>query len=322
MSKTAVITGVTGQDGAYLSALLLSKGYRVVGLIRPESRINGAGLVKLGIEDDVEYRECELTDVEQLSLCLQRYTPDEVYNLAALSSVSGSFRSPVETIQFNVNSTLSLLEAIRKSNAQIRLYHASSSEMFGKVDVLPIVENTIVHPLSPYAISKASCHWAVINYREAFDIYSSCGILFNHESYLRSADFFVKKVIVDSIAISRGELSDLQVGNIDIKRDFGWAKEYVKAMWLILQQEAPDDYVICSGHSISLRSIIEHVFNRLNIALDKIQVNSDYFRPTEILDNYGDKQKAVEILGWKYDMNFYEVLDILIEEELSGIAQQ
>lgn len=318
MTKTAIITGVTGQDGSYLSQLLLEEGYRVVGLVRSYIYPKVDKLSYLGIRENVILEPCDLSDHSQIIRILEKYKPNEIYNLAAQSSVSLSFSQPVSTIQFNIISVLNLLEAIRLVDDKIRFYQASSSEMFGKVDDLPIRENTVIHPLSPYAISKASAHWIAINYREVHGIYNSCGILFNHESYLRSNNFFIKKVLRESIKIKYGKAERLEVGNIDIKRDFGYAKEYVKAMWLMLQQDEADDYIVCSGTSISLRSIIEHVFNRLEIPMEKLYVSPKLFRPTEIMDNYGVNEKAKKKLGWKYDMNFYEVVDILLEEELKN----
>ena len=318
MKKTAIITGITGQDGSYLCQLLLGKNYRVVGLVRSYIDSKTDKLAYLGIKDEVVLESCDLGDHSQVIRILEKYKPDEVYNLAAQSSVSLSFSQPVSTIQFNIISVLNILEAIRLINPEIKMYQASSSEMFGKVENLPIRENTVIHPLSPYAISKASAHWIAINYREVHGLYTSCGILFNHESYLRSENFFVKKVIREAIKIKNGKAEKLEVGNIDIKRDFGFAKEYVKAMHLMLQQDEPGDYIICSGTSISLRSIIEHVFNRLEIPLEKLHISPKLFRPTEIMNNYGDNKKAKEILGWKYDYTFYEVLDILLNEEIKN----
>lgn len=316
--KTAIITGITGQDGAYLSQLLLQKGYRVVGLTRSYSSSNTARLAYLGIDKEVILQGCDVTDFSQLFKVFKTYEPSEIYNLAAQSSVSLSFRQPIGTIKFNIISVLNLLESIRLFNPAIRFYQASSSEMFGKVNALPITEEAIFHPLSPYAISKASAHWIAINYREAYELYTSCGVLFNHESYLRSGNFFIKKVITEAIRIAKGQQDILKVGNIEVKRDFGWAPRYVEAMYLMLQQEQADDYLICSGQSISLRAIIEYVFEVLSIAKDKIVIDPELFRPTDIADIYGDSSKAKQQLGWNYDMNFFQVLDKLIEEELKN----
>jgi len=319
MQKTAIITGITGQDGAYLSKLLLEKGYRVVGLTRSYSSSNTERLQYLGIEKEVILQGCEITDFSQLFKVFKTYEPTEIYNLAAQSSVSLSFRQPIGTIKFNIISVLNLLESIRLFNPAIRFYQASSSEMFGKVAQLPITEREVFHPLSPYAISKASAHWIAINYREAYNLYTSCGVLFNHESYLRSPNFFVKKVIAEAISIHFGKQKELKVGNIEVKRDFGWAPKYVEAMYLMLQQEKADDFLVCSGQSLSLRSIIEYVFERLSIPKEKIVIDPALFRPTDIEDIYGDSSKAKKQLGWEYELSFYEVLDRLIEEELRAI---
>lgn len=318
MKKTAIITGVTGQDGSYLSQLLLEKNYRVIGLVRSYSHPKIDNFKYLGIADDIILEPCDLSDHSQVTRIIEKYRPDEIYNLAAQSSVSLSFSQPISTIQFNINSVINILEAIRMVGPEIKMYQASSSEMFGKVEDLPIHEKTVIHPLSPYAISKASAHWITVNYREVYGLHASCGILFNHESYLRSGNYFVKKVLRESIKIKKGETEKLEVGMIDIKRDFGYAKEYVKAMHLMMGQDAPGDYIVCSGESVSLRSIVEHVFDRLEIPAEKLFVNPDLFRPTEIKNNYGDNKKTKEVLGWKYDYDFYEVLDILLEEELGN----
>jgi GDPmannose 4,6-dehydratase len=315
--KTALITGISGQDGAYLSELLVNKNYKVVGLVRSYSQPVIKNLEYLGVSERVTLEGCDLNDITQIIKLLNRYQPDEIYNLAAQSSVSLSFSQPIGTIQFNVLSVLNLLEAIKMVDGvnRIRFYQASSSEMFGKVLQLPITENTALHPLSPYAISKATAHWLTINYRESYGLYTSCGILFNHESYLRTENFFIKKVIREALRIKHGLQTKLLVGNIDIKRDFGYAKKYAEAMWLMLQQERPDDYLVCSGKSVSLRNIIEHVFNRLQLSPEKIIVDKSLYRPTEIEDIYGDNAKAKSKLDWEYEYDFFQVLDILLEEE-------
>jgi GDPmannose 4,6-dehydratase len=320
MVKTAIITGISGQDGAYLAQLLLAKKYRVIGLSRRPSTDNLSGLIYLEIKDHVIVEECDLTDISQIITLFTKYQPDEVYNLAAQSSVSQSFSQPIGTIQFNVNSVLNLLESIRLVNNRIKFYQASSSEMYGKVENLPITESTPFHPLSPYAISKAAAHWTTVNYREAFGLFTCCGVLFNHESYLRSSNFFIKKVLQDSIEIHFGRKQRLEVGNIDIKRDFGYAPDYVEAIWKSLQFEKADDYLICSGKSLYLREVIEHVFNRLNIPMEKLFINPDFYRPTDIEDIYGTANKAKTKLGWTYEKSFFEVLDILIEEELRDLT--
>jgi len=315
--KTALITGITGQDGAYLSELLLQKGYQVVGLTRSYNQTNFKSLHYLGILDQIVLEDCDLTDITQILKLIYKYKPNEIYNLAAQSSVSLSFNQPIGTIQFNIISVLNLLEAIKMADpiSQIKLYQASSSEMYGLVTDLPITETTVFHPLSPYAISKATSHWLTVNYRESYNLFTSCGILFNHESYLRTDNFFIKKVIHDSLRIKNNLQAALYVGNIDIKRDFGYAKKYVEAMWLMLQQDKPDDYIIGSGRSVSLRSIIEHIFSRLNISPDKLIIDKTLYRPTDIVDIYGDNTKAKVNLGWDYNLDFFDVLDIMLEEE-------
>ncbi|WP_316833805.1 GDP-mannose 4,6-dehydratase [Pedobacter nutrimenti] len=315
--KTAIITGITGQDGAYLAALLCQKDYKVVGLIRSYHTINRKGLKYLGIQDEVELVECDLADLSQVMATIKEYKPDEIYNLAAQSSVSLSFRQPIGTIQFNVVSVLNILEALRMLDSPAKFYQASSSEVFGDSE-LPIKETTYINPISPYSISKASAHWITKNYRESYGLFGCSGFLFNHESYLRSENFFVKKVILQAIKIKKGHAETLEVGNIDIKRDFGWAPKYVEAMYLMLQQDHPDDYLICSNRSVTLRSVIECVFKELDVSIDRLVIDEKLFRPTEIEDIYGDNSKSKIQLGWTYDLSFYDVLKTLIQEEMAN----
>lgn len=259
--------------------------------------------------------ECDLRDITQILHILRDVRPNEIYNLAAQSSVSMSFQQPIGTIESNITSVVNLLEAIRFVNKDIRLYQASSSEMFGRVNQLPITEESHVHPLSPYAVSKVTGHYICINYRESYSLYTSCGILFNHESYLRGEGFFVKKLIKGALDIKHGVRDVLEFGNLDIRRDFGWSEKYVEAMWLMLQQDEPDDYVICSGRSISLREIVDYVFEKVGVGKDRIRISERLFRPTEIEDIYGSNEKARKKLHWDYSMDFREVLDKLIKEE-------
>ena len=313
--KTAIITGITGQDGAYLARLLLEKGYTVIGLIRSHYGSNLSRLKYLRVHDKIELLECDIGDLSQVLNIISAHRPSEIYNLAAQSSVSLSFQQPIGTLAFNIHSVLNFLEAIRLLNPAIRFYQASSSEMFGKVNNLPITEESTVHPLSPYAISKVTGHYICINYRESYRLYTSCGILFNHESYLRGENFFVRKLIKGALEIKNGSREYIEFGNLDIKLDFGWSEKFVEAMWLMLQQEQPDDYVISSGRSIALREIVYYVFDGLGISRDLIRINPSLFRPTEIEDIYGSNEKAKSVLNWDYNMNFFEVLDIIIEEE-------
>lgn len=314
--KKAIITGVTGQDGIFLAKLLQSQGYQVIGITRSYTNSNKERLRTIFSEEELTLEECDLLDISSILKLLNKYNPDEFYNLAAQSSVGLSFEQPIGTMHFNTISVLNILESIRLVNKRIKFYQASSSEMFGKVTSLPITEYTPMHPLSPYAISKASAYWLVVNYRESYGLFASNGILFNHESALRSENFFIKKVILESVKILNGKQDGLRVGNIDIKRDFGYAPEYVKAMYLMMQAAKPDDFVICSGQSISLREIIYHVFNRLGIDKSRLIIDENLYRPTEIEDIYGDNTKAKEKLGWNYNTSFFEVLDKLIDFEI------
>ena len=314
--KKALITGITGQDGAYLSKFLLDKGYEVIGLTRGQSSENLYKLKYLGILNSIKIIECDLLDFPNILNIIKKVSPDEIYNLSAQSSVGNSFNQPIDTFHFNTISVLNILESIKISNENIKFYQASSSEMFGKVKKLPIDENTPMHPLSPYAVSKASSHWLTINYRESYSLFACCGILFNHESFLRSKNFFIKKVIQDSIDISFGKKDILSVGNIDIKRDFGYSPKYIEAMYSMMQEETPEDFIICSGESVSLKEIIFYVFDKLKIEHAKLVIDDNLYRPTEINDIYGSNKKAKEKLKWNYDYSFMEVLDMLIEEEL------
>lgn len=292
----------------------------MIGLSRQSNTKNLVGLNYLGIKDKVVLEACDLMDISQIINLITKYKPDEIYNLAAQSSVGLSFAQPIGTIQFNISSVLNLLEAIRIVDDKIKYYQASSSEMYGKVLNLPITEQTPFHPLSPYAISKAAAHWTTVNYREAYGLFACCGVLFNHESYLRSDNYFIKKVLRDSIKVAKNHKDRLEVGNIDVKRDFGFAPDYVDAIWKVLQYEVADDYLICSGSSVYLRDIIYHVFDKLNIDRDKLYINQEFYRPTDIEDIYGSPEKAKSKLNWNFDKSFFEVLDIMLEEEMKDFT--
>lgn len=317
-----MVTGVTGQDGAYLSRLLLERGYRVVGLARGFSNVNKRGLKFLGIEKKVQLLEADLTDLSQVISVIRETEPSEIYNLAAQSSVFQSFKQPIGTISFNIISVLNLLEAVRLVKPDIKFYQASSGEVFGTANSLPINEGSPISPINPYGISKATGYWITKNYRESYGIFCCSGFLFNHESFLRNENFFVKKVIQTAIKIKRGQAEVLEVGNIDIRRDFGWAAKYVESMFLMLRRDAPEDYVISSEKSVSLRSIVEFVFDYLDVSLDRLQTSEKLYRPTEIRDIYGDSSKARNDLGWNYDLSFYDVLKILIEEEINSFDKR
>lgn len=314
--KVAFITGISGQDGAYLTKLLVDKNYLVVGITRNNHSDILQKITYLKVDKNVVIEECDLLDLSSIISLITKYQPNEIYNLAAQSSVGLSFKQPIGTVSFNIISVINLLEAIRIVKPDTRFYQASSSEMYGKVKDLPITIDTPMHPLSPYAISKASAHWTVVNYRESYKVFACNGVLFNHESFLRSGGFFVKKVLTESVQNRNNPDWYLKVGNIDIKRDFGYSPKYVEAMWLMLQREEPFDFIICSGKSITLRSIIEYVFKSLGISIDKLLICDDLMRPTDIEDIYGDNLPAKELLGWSYDLDFYCVLDMLIDEEI------
>jgi GDPmannose 4,6-dehydratase len=299
----------------------LERNYRVIGLIRSFTGSNLFRLKYLHVIDQMELIECDLQDLSQVIQIISTYKPQEIYNLAAQSSVSLSFRQPIGTIQFNINSVLNVLEAIRLMDTKIRFYQASTSEMFGKIESLPITEESKFHPLSPYAISKVAGHQITINYRESYGLFASCGILFNHESYLRGENFFVKKLVIGAIDILHGKKDHLEFGNLEIKRDFGSSQHYVEAMWLMLQYSAAEDFVVCSGQSLRLRDIVEYVFKKLNIPSDKIKINQDLFRPTEIKDIYGSSEKAKRLLNWEYNISFYSILDKLMVEEQANYGE-
>jgi GDPmannose 4,6-dehydratase len=314
--KTAIITGISGQDGPYLAKFILEKGYKVVGTLRSYRGANTKNFEYLGIENQVFLEELDLLDMANVIRIIQKYKPDEIYNLAAQSSVGLSFEQPLGTFSFNTVSVNNLLESIRLFSPSTKLYQASSSEMYGKVKNMPITLETPMNPISPYGVSKMASYFMITTYRESYNLFVCNGVLFNHESFLRSDNFFVKKVINNAVKIKNKKLDKLVVGNLNVKRDFGYAPKYIEAMWQMLQSDKPDDFIICSGKSILLRDIVEYVFDNLKLDKNLIIENTDFFRPNEIDEIYGDNSKAVKVLDWKYDYYFYDILDILIDEEL------
>jgi len=317
-NKVAVITGITGQDGAYLSRYLLKHNYIVFGFVRYDDNSILNGLSYLNIKEQIQIEHCDLTNFQNVLNLLKKINPDEIYNLAAQSSVSNSFMQPTSTFHFNTISVFNLLESIKILNKNIKFYQASTSEMYGKVSSLPIDELTLFHPISPYGISKASAHWICIHYRESYKMKIYCGILFNHESYLRRNNFFIKKIIFESVLIKKGKKEKIHVGNVDVKRDFGFAPKYVEAMYLMMQSNEPTDYMICSGYSVSLREIIHLIFDKLNISYDKYIIDQDLYRPAEIDNIYGSPEKAKIQLNWQYNLTIDEMLDELIKEEMQN----
>lgn len=316
--KSALICGVSGQDGAYLSRLLLEKGYEVFGGSRDATTNTFENLHKLNLKDKISLVSINICDFRSTLQTIIKIKPDEIYNLSGQSSVGLSFEQPVETFESISIGTLNLLEAIRFSNLPVKLYNSGSSECFGESGGLPADENTPFKPRSPYAIAKATAHWQVANYREAYHIYACTGILFNHESPLRPYRFVTKKIVATACRIYKGSNEKLHLGNIDIERDWGWAPDYVEAMWLMLQQDEPDDFVIATGVTHSLKYYIQLVFNYLNLDWEKY-VDSDaaLLRPTDLLVGRANPAKAEKILGWKTKHTLEEVVKDMIEHELA-----
>lgn len=298
--RTAIICGIAGQDGAYLAQLLLQKGYRVIGTSRDAQISSFSNLARLGIREQVEVASMALSDFRSVLQVLARYQPDEVYNLAGQSSVGLSFEQPVETLESISIGTLNLLEVIRFLNHGIRLYSAGSSECFGDTGDVPANEETPFRPRSPYAVAKAAAFWQVANYREAYGLHASSGILFNHESPLRPERFVTQKIIQAVRRIGNGSKERLQLGNINIQRDWGWAPEYVEAMWKMLQQPKAEDFVIATGETNSLQDFIIEAFCAVNLDWqDHVDLDASLNRPTELSISRADPRRASEKLGWQ-----------------------
>lgn len=316
MKKTALICGISGQDGAYLARLLLDKGYTVFGSSRDAQISSFASLERLHIRDRVETVSASLIDFRSVLQALTRTRPDEVYNLAGQSSVGLSFEQPVETLESIALGTLNLLEAIRFSGMSIRLYNACSTECFGDTNGEVATELSPFRPRSPYAVAKAAAFWELANYREAYGLYACSGILSNHESPLRPERFVTKKVIASAARIARGSKEKLRLGNISVRRDWGWAPEYVEAMWLMLQQERPDDYIVSTGEQHSLQQYIEAAFGCLGLDWQQyVVVEQSLFRPSELSVVRADPTKAKKVLGWEARTRMKEVISLMIEAE-------
>jgi GDPmannose 4,6-dehydratase len=334
--KTALITGITGQDGAYLAEHLLGLGYRVIGTFRRTSSVNFWRLAELGVEkhERLELVEHDLTDAGSSVRLLDEHEPQEVYNLAAQSFVAVSFKQPVTTAEITAIGALNMLEAIRVCNPKIRFYQASSSEMYGKVAATPQDEQTRFHPRSPYAIAKLFAHWATVNYREAYGIFGVSGILFNHESPLRGWEFVTRK-ITDAVArIQLGQLDTLELGNLDAVRDWGFAREYVEGMHLMMQHRVPDTFVLATGKNCSVRKFVEAAFGAGGIGLEwrgkgveqqgieprsgkvRVKVNPQFFRPAEVETLLGDAAKAKAELGWAPKVPVETLARMMVEADL------
>ena len=313
--KKAFICGISGQDGAYLAQLLLKRGYQVTGSSRDAQISTFANLHRLNLRQEVAVESVAITDFRSVLQALLKVEPDEVYNLAGQSSVALSFQQPVETMESIGIGTLNLLEAIRFLGKPIKLYNACSGECFGDIPQAAH-EATPFRPRSPYAVAKAAAFWEVANYREAYRIFACSGILFNHESPLRPARFVTKKIIAAACRIARGSQEKLSLGNITIQRDWGWAPEYVEAMWLMLQQDQPDDYVIATGESHSLEEFVAGAFSQVGLDWrDHVIIDPEFFRPTEIAVSRGNPEKSAQVLGWRARYTMPDVVRMMCQDE-------
>lgn len=334
--KIALVTGITGQDGAYLAELLLGKGYKVYGTYRRTSSVNFWRLEELGCQDhkNLELVEYDLTDQGSAIDLVQRIQPDEIYNLAAQSFVGVSFQQPALTAHATGLGALYLLEAVRLINPKIRFYQASTSEMFGKVQEIPQRESTPFYPRSPYGVAKLYAHWMVVNYRESYDIFGSSGILFNHESPLRGLEFVTRKITDGVAKIKLGKTTHLELGNMDAKRDWGFAKDYVEGMWLMLQHDVPDTFVLATNRTETVRDFVTMAFKAADItvawsgtgedeiAIDTatgkvvVKVNPKFYRPAEVELLIGDPSKAKNELGWEPEMTLEELCSVMVKADM------
>ncbi len=323
MEKKALICGVSGQDGAYLAKLLLEKGYEVYGTSRDVQMSGFGNIAKLGIKGEVQFESMSINDFRSVFQILRKIKPDEVYNLAGQSSVGLSFEQPVETLESISVGTLNLLEAIRFTERPIRFYNACSGECFGSTTEEGATEDTPFRPRSPYAVAKAAAFWEVANYREAYKLYACSGLLFNHESPLRPERFVTRKIIAAACRISQGSNEKLQLGNINIRRDWGWAPEYVEAMYLMLQQEQADDYVIATGKSYSLEDFIRITFEKLGLDWHEHTItNPTLLRPADHFMGLGNPGKARRNLGWAARHHMPSVVEMMIEAEIGPIKRK
>lgn len=312
--KTALITGITGQDGSYMAELLLKKGYQVWGMHRRTSTVNFERIEH--IANDITLIQGDLLDQNSLQNIIQQAQPEEVYNLAAQSFVPTSWNQPLLTGEITALGVTRLLEAIRTINPKIRFYQASTSEMFGKVREVPQRETTPFHPRSPYGVSKVYGHWITVNYRESYNMFACSGILFNHESPRRGLEFVTRKITDAAVRIKQGLIGELQLGNLDAKRDWGYAGDYVEAMWLMLQQDKPEDFVIATGITHSVKDVIKLSFGHLDLDWEKyVRVDERYVRPAEVDLLIGDASKAREKLGWQPKVTFEELIKLMVEAD-------
>jgi GDPmannose 4,6-dehydratase len=315
VTKRALITGVTGQDGSYLAELLLEKGYEVLGMVRRSSTVNFERIAHL--QDKITFVPGDLLDEISMIHILQEHRPQEVYNLAAQSFVQTSFGQPVLTGETTALGVTRLLDAIRLVDSEIRFYQASSSEMFGKVHEVPQTETTPFHPRSPYGVAKVYGHWITLNYRESYGLHATSGILFNHESPRRGLEFVTRKISHTVAQIKLGLVNELRLGNLDAQRDWGFAGDYVEAMWLMLQREIPEDFVICTGQTHSVREFCEVAFGHAGLNWEEhVVVDETFFRPAEVDLLVGDATKADEMLGWKPETSFESLVTMMVDADI------
>jgi len=318
VSKTALITGITGQDGSYLAELLLTEGYRVVGMTRRTSTDVHERIQH--IVDDIEFVSGDLLDQSSITSIVAAVRPDEVYNLAAQSFVPTSWDQPVLTGEFTALGVTRVLEAIRTTDPRIRFYQASSSEMFGKVQAVPQNEQTAFYPRSPYGVAKLYGHWITINYRESYGLYAVSGILFNHESSRRGKEFVTRKITDGVARIKLGLANELRLGNLEARRDWGFAGDYVRAMWMMLQQPAPDDYVIATGVTRSVGEFVRAAFEHVDLDWERyVVVDPRFYRPAEVDMLVGDSSKAHDVLGWEPGTPFERLVETMVQADLERL---
>lgn len=335
--KTALITGITGQDGSYLAELLLEKGYKVHGMVRRSSSYNLQRISHLC--KSLHLHEGDLTDSSNVENLVESVLPDEIYNLAAMSHVGSSFKIPIHTADVDALGTMRLLEAMRKICPKSRFYQASTSELFGKVQETPQTENTPFYPRSPYGVAKLYAYWAVVNYREAWDLFACNGILFNHESPRRGENFVSRKITLAVARIMYDQQERLQLGNLDVKRDWGYAKDFVKGMWRMLQQDTAEDFVLATGETTSVRNFVKLAFQKVGIVIEwtgqgveeqgvdcqtgrvLVEVNPQLYRPSEVELLMGNPAKAMQKMGWKPNTSLKELVSLMVDSDLKLVAR-
>jgi len=321
MAKKALITGITGQDGSYLADFLLEKGYDVFGMVRRSSMEKFDRIDH--ITDRIHIKQADLLDQYSIIKLLEEVQPDEIYNLAAMSFVPTSWTQPVLTAEFTAVGVTRMLEAVRAVNPRVRFYQASSSEMFGKVKEIPQSEKTPFHPRSPYGVAKVYGHWITVNYRESYDIFGVSGILFNHESPRRGLEFVTRKVTYNAAKIKLGLAKELRMGNLDSKRDWGFAGDYVRAMWMMLQQPEAEDFVIATGETHSVKELVEIAFSYLDLDhKDFVVIDERFIRPAEVDLLIGDNSKAKKKLGWTPNVNFENLVKMMVDADLQLLKKE